>query len=130
VIDTIPFEKLNILSLTTFNSMLLLLNSKSNDQTRTVDGNVADPNPDLDSSDPNVCGPPGSRTGSISERHGAGSVSGSFYHLAKIVKKTLIPTVLLLLFDFLLLKNDVNVPSKRKKHKNFFFIYTSFLLAV
>jgi hypothetical protein len=34
-------------------------------------------------------------------------------HEAKIVRKTLIPTVLLLLFDFLSLKNDVNVPSKR-----------------
>jgi hypothetical protein len=39
----------------------------------------------------------------------------------KIVRKTLIPTVLLLLLDFLSLKNDANVPSKRtgNKQKNF-----------
>jgi hypothetical protein len=44
-----------------------------------------------------VFGPPGSGSGSISQRHGSGS--GSFYHHAKIVRKTLIPTVLWLLFD-------------------------------
>jgi hypothetical protein len=38
--------------------------------------------------DPYVFGPPGS--GSVSQRHG----SGSLYHQAKIVRKTLIPTVL------------------------------------
>jgi hypothetical protein len=46
---------------------------------------------DLEKSlDPNqhVFGPPGS--GSTSQRYG----SGSFYHHAKIVKKTLIPTIL------------------------------------
>ncbi len=44
--------------------------------------------------------------------------SGSFYHQAKIVRKTLIrPTVLLLLFDFLSLKNYVNVPVKSNKKK-------------
>jgi hypothetical protein len=47
---------------------------------------VADPNP----SDPYVFGPPGS--GSISQKYGSGS--GSFYHQAKIVRKTLIPTAL------------------------------------
>ncbi len=57
-----------------------------------------DPNPDL--SDPYVCGPPG---------------SGSFFQQAKIVRKTLIPTALLLLFDFLSSKNDVNLSSKSKK---------------
>jgi hypothetical protein len=37
--------------------------------------------------------------------------SGSFHHQANIVRKTLISTVfLLLLYDFLSLKNDVNVP--------------------
>ncbi len=46
--------------------------------------------------------------------------SGSFYHQAKIVRKTLIPTVLLLLFDFLSLNNDVHVPSKNNKQKKFF----------
>ncbi len=49
-------------------------------------------------------------SGSISQRHGSGS--GSFHHRAKIVRKTLIPTVLSLIFDFLSLKNDVNVLSK------------------
>ncbi len=44
---------------------------------------VADPNPDP--SDP--YGPPGIGSGSISQRYG----SGSFYHPAKIVRKTLIP---------------------------------------
>jgi hypothetical protein len=42
-----------------------------------LEGSVADPDP----SDPYVFGPPGSG-------------SGSFYHQAKIVRKTLIPTVL------------------------------------
>ena len=51
---------------------------------------VADPNPNLDSPDPHVFGPPGS--GSISQRYGPGS--GSFYHQAKIVRKTLIPIAL------------------------------------
>jgi hypothetical protein len=46
---------------------------------------------------------------------------------SKIVRKTFILTVLLPLLDFLSLKNEVNVPSKRNKHKNVFFI--SFLLA-
>ncbi len=49
------------------------------------------------------CWVTGSR--SVSQRY----VSGSFYHQAKIVKIPLIPTVLWLLYDFLSLKNDVNV---------------------
>jgi hypothetical protein len=59
---------------------------------------VADPNPDPDPQDPHVFGPPGS--GSSSQRYGSGSGSGScsgsgsFYHHAKIVRKTLIPTIL------------------------------------
>ncbi len=55
-------------------------------------------------------GPPGSGSGSISKRYGSGS--GSFYNQAKTVRKTLIPTSCLLLYDFLSLKNDVNVASK------------------
>ncbi len=51
----------------------------------------------------------------INQRYG----SGSFYHHAKIVRKTLIPTVLWLLNDLLSLKNDVNVPSKSNKQKNY-----------
>ncbi len=46
--------------------------------------------------------------------------AGSFYHWGKIVRKTLISTVLWLLFDFLPLKNDVKVPSKSNMQKNFF----------
>jgi hypothetical protein len=45
---------------------------------------------------------------------------GSFHHQAKIVRKTLIPTVLLLVCDFLSLKNDVNVPSKKQCKTTFF----------
>jgi hypothetical protein len=37
----------------------------------------------------------------------------------KIVRKSLIPTVLLLLFNFLSLKNYVYVPSKSNKQENF-----------
>jgi hypothetical protein len=46
--------------------------------------------------DPHVFGPPGSGSGSTSQRYGSGSGpgSGSFYHHAKIVRKTLIPTIL------------------------------------
>ncbi len=80
---------------------------------------VADPNPDPD---PHVFGPPGS--GSISQRYGSGfgsgSGSGSFYHHAKIVRKTLIPTIFVTFFDFLSLKNDVNVPGKSNKQKKLF----------
>ena len=54
---------------------------------------VADPDPD-----PHVFGPPGS--GFTSQRYGSGS--GSFYHHAKIVRKTLIPTFLLLFLTFYL----------------------------
>ncbi len=44
--------------------------------------------------------------------------SGSVYQQTKIVRKTLIPTVMRLLYDFLSLKNDVNIPSKSTKQKN------------
>jgi hypothetical protein len=56
--------------------------------------------------DPHVFGPPGS--GSTSKRYGSrsgscsGSGSGSFYHHAKIVIKTLIPTILWLFLTFYL----------------------------
>ncbi len=91
---------------------------------------VADPDPNPDPPDPRVFGPPGSGAGSISQKYGcgsgcgsgfgSGSGSGSFYHSSKIVRKTLISTVLWLLFDFLPLKNDVNEPSKSNMQKNFF----------
>ena len=48
--------------------------------------------------------------------------SGSFYQ-AKLVSISLIPTVLWLLFDFLSLKNDVNVPSKSNEQKNFLLLF-------
>jgi hypothetical protein len=44
--------------------------------------------------------------------------SGSFYHQETIVRKTVIPTVLLLLYFFISLKNNVNVPSKSNKQKS------------
>jgi hypothetical protein len=62
-----------------------------------INDSVTDPDP----SDPYVFGSPGSG-------------SGSLFHQAKIVRKTLIPAVLLLLFDFLSLKIHVNVPSISK----------------
>jgi hypothetical protein len=49
-----------------------------------VDTSIANPDPP----DPHFFGPPGS--GSISLRYG----SGPFYHHAKIVRKSLIPTFL------------------------------------
>jgi hypothetical protein len=51
--------------------------------------------------------------GSISTRYG----SGSFCHQAKIVRKPLIRTVFWLLYDYLPLKNYVNVASKSKNQK-------------
>jgi hypothetical protein len=60
--------------------------------------------------------PPGSKCGYIIQRCG----SGSFYHHAKIIRKT----CFMILFDFLSLKNYVNVPSKsRYKHKNIFLVF-------
>ncbi len=74
---------------------------------------VAEPDPYV----PYVFGHPGSGSGSISMSYGSGSESGSFSHPAKIVRKTLIAPVLLLLYDFLSLKNDVNVVSKGNKQQ-------------
>ncbi len=67
---------------------------------------VADP-------DPHVFEPPG---------------SGSFYHHAKMVRKTLIPTILWLFLTVYLCKNDVNVASKSNKQKKLC-LKISFLLA-
>ncbi len=80
---------------------------------------VADP-------DPYGFGPPESGSWSISTRYGSGSGAGSFYHQAKIVRKTLNPTVLWLLQDFLSLKNDVNVTSKSNNKKTL----TKFCVAI
>jgi hypothetical protein len=76
--------------------------------TKSSDG---DPGP----LDPSVFTPAGS--GSVSQTYGSGSGSGSFYDQAKIVRKTVIPTLLKLLYDILSWKNDVNAPSKSKKQK-------------
>jgi hypothetical protein len=79
-------------------------------------GSVRVPQTSVADPDPHVFRPPGS--GSTSQRYGSGSGSGSFYHHAKIVRKTLIPTFYFVtLFEFLSLKNDVNVPSKSNKQK-------------
>jgi hypothetical protein len=67
--------------------------------------------------DPHGFRPSGS--GSTSQRYSSGS--GSFYHLAKFVRKTLITPVLGLLSNILFLKKDVYVPSKSKMQKNYFF---------
>ena len=75
----------------------------------SVFSSVADPNPDPP--DPHV---PGSGSGSTSERYG----SGSFYHHAKNSKTNLDSYYFVTLFDFLSLKNDVNVASKSKSRKN------------
>jgi hypothetical protein len=75
--------------------------------TDNILSSVADPDTNPD---PYVFGPSG---------------SGSFHHQSKIVRKIFIPTPVLLcdfFFDFLSLKNDVNVPSKSNKQKNFFLI--------
>ncbi len=74
--------------------------------------------------DPHVFEPPGSGSGSTSQRYG----SGSFNHQAKIVRKTLIYTVLWLFLDFRSYKNDVNVPSKSNKQKKMFRIVFCWLL--
>ncbi len=73
------------------------LSSRSNFQYMGC-GSVPDP-------DPHVFGP---------------TRSGSFYYQAILVRETLIPSVLWLLFDFLSLNNYVNVTSKGKKQKNLF----------
>ncbi len=70
---------------------------EANWENKNASYSVADP----DQSDPYVFGPPGSGSGSISQRYGSGSES--FYHQAEIVRKTLIPTVFVtsfLLFIF------------------------------
>ncbi len=80
---------------------------------------VADP-------DPYVFGPPGSGSGSISQRYGSGSGSGSIYHRAKIVRKPLIPTVLWLFLTFylwkMMLKYLQNVISRKTFCLNKFFV--------
>ncbi len=66
--------------------------------------------------DPWVLGPPGS--GSVSQRYGSRFGSGSFNHQAIIVRKGSVFAVFWLLYNFLSVKNDVNVPSKSGKQKS------------
>ncbi len=53
------------------------------------------------------------------------SESGSSHHQAKIVRKPLISTVLRLLYDFLSVKNDVNVLSNSIKQTKLFLVLRS-----
>jgi hypothetical protein len=70
----------------------------SHDMYSMLLSSVPDPNPDQDPLDPRVFWPPGS--GSTSQKYGSGS--GSFYHHAKIIRKTLNPTILRLFLTFYL----------------------------
>jgi hypothetical protein len=90
-----------------------------------VASSVPDPDPNPAPPDPHVLGPPGS--GSTIQMYGSGSrfMDPDPDHgldpdpsiiMQKIVRKTLIPTILLF-FDFLSVKIDVNVPSKSNKQK-------------
>jgi hypothetical protein len=72
------------------------------------------PKPDPHPEDPCVFGPPGSASGSVIFLYR----SGSFHLWAQRWRKTLITTFLWLFYDFISLKNDINVPSKRNKNKN------------
>jgi hypothetical protein len=64
--------------------------SDSRVKVRTLAVSVPDPDP----TDPHVFGPPGSGSTSQMYGSGSGSGSGSFYQHEKIVRKTLIPTIL------------------------------------
>jgi hypothetical protein len=86
----------------------------------TLSNTLADPDP----SDPYVFGPSWSGSGSISQRYE--SWTGSFYHQANS-KLNLDSYCFVTSFWLFILKNDVNVLSKRNKQKNFFF--NSYLLA-
>jgi hypothetical protein len=72
--------------------------------------------------DPHVFGP--AESGSICQMYGSGSGSDSFLSSSKKRKKNLDSYY----FGLLSLKNDVNVPSKSNKQKNFFL--TSFFVGI
>jgi hypothetical protein len=61
-----------------------------------------------------IFGPPGSGAGSVSRRYGSGF--GPFCR--KNSKKKFVSYSFLTFYDFLSMKNDVNVPSKSNKQKN------------
>jgi hypothetical protein len=77
---------------------------------------------DADPSDPYVFGPPGSRSGSIIQRYGSALLSSY-----KNSKKNLDSYCFVILFDFLSLKNDVNLPSKSNKN---FFVKIKFFVGI
>ncbi len=61
-----------------------------------------------------------SGSGSVIYLYGSGSWSGtgSFHQQEKIWRKTSPSSVVWPFYDYLSVKNDVNIPSKRNKHKN------------
>ncbi len=79
---------------------------------------VADPDPNPDPPDPHVFGPPGSGPGSISQRYGSGSCSGSgsvsFYHLANLERKTFFLLFCDFFFTFYLWKIMLKVVGNEK----------------
>ena len=77
-----------------YGSKVLMVKIPNGLKFRNVEISVPEQDPHPDSKDPYVFGPPGSGSRSISTRYGSGFGSGSFYNQAKIVRKTLIPTVL------------------------------------
>jgi|LakMenE18May11ns_1017448.scaffolds.fasta_scaffold9926239_2 hypothetical protein len=89
------------------------------DKTSVADSDPNPDPPDPDPPDPRVFGPTGSGSGSTSQRYGSWSCScsGSFYHHAKIVRKTLIPTILWLLLNFYLWKMMCKCSFKSHKQK-------------
>ncbi len=80
----------------------------------TDHNSVPDPNPDPDPPVPHVLGLPDPDP---LVRVMDPDPDPSIIKNATIVRKTLIPTILWTIFDFLSLKNDVNVPSKSNKQK-------------
>ncbi len=83
--DVYPLQLLHSKSVSKFEHLTYFL---KNGKGIRVEISIADPNPDP--LKPYVFWPPGSGSRTGSQRYG----SGSFYHEAKIVSKTLIPTVL------------------------------------
>ncbi len=80
------------------------------DEKKIITGSVPDPDPKPP--DPRVFWPPGSE--STRQRYG----SGSFYHHAKIIRKTLNPTILWLFLTFYLWKIMYKYLQKVTSRKN------------
>ncbi len=69
-------------------------------------------------SDPFVFGPLVCESGSVIYSYVSGSGSRSLHQQVEKWRKTFISTVLYRFYNFLSVKNDINVPSKRNEHKN------------